>query len=83
MKNTTANKGKPTNSSGLSLLIKRYNKLTANKGITIRIQKVEKRSLIVSLAIAKTPCCDIVAVQSLIVLFNVTSTLIDVIYMKL
>lgn len=60
MKNTTANKGKVTNSSGFSLRIKRNNKLTANKGITTQIQKAEKRSLIVSLAIAKTSCCSII-----------------------
>jgi hypothetical protein len=55
MNNTTANKGKPISSSWFSLLIKKYNKLTANVGIIIKIQKVEKTSLTVSLAIAKPP----------------------------
>jgi hypothetical protein len=82
MKNTTANKGKITSSNGFPLWTKRNNKLAANKGITTQIQKAEKRSLILSLAIVKTSCCGIIR-TIFIVLFNVTSTLADVIHMKL
>jgi hypothetical protein len=84
IKNTTANNGKVINSSGFPHLTKKYNRLTANEGITIQIQKVEKRSLIVSLAIAKTPCYDIVSVQlSLIVLCNAPNALFEANHMKL
>ncbi len=56
MKNTTANKGKITSSSGFPLWTKRNNKLVANNGITTQIQKAEMKSLILSLAIVKTSC---------------------------